>query len=410
MVTKNMLFRDGVMSDRERKNLSILDIIRKKGPISRTDISKLTGLNIVTVSHYIDNYIKRSLVFEKGCDVSTGGRKPTLVELNSAAFYVIGVDIGPINMIAVLSDLAANPIAKVKKPRPQGSMDEVISKVISIVNEIVDSSKIDMSKVKGVGLGISGVIDGKAGIVYDTDPVRGMTSGSYGMLKNRIEKEFAVPAYIGNDATVAAYGEKWLGLDHEVENVIYFYSDVGCGLIINGDIYCGAGGSAGEVRLNLASSDIQKVEWLKKDPNFFAPGSSIDCGIATNAKRLIKEGAKTKISELAKNKTEDVTTQIVIKAAKAGDKVALELIEDAAIGLGIKIAFFINLFNPEVVIVGGGIEEAGELLISRIRKTVNELAFEGPASLAKIIPARLGENSVSLGASLLVMREVFAAI
>ena len=84
------LFRDYVLSGRERKNLAILDTIRKRGPISRTEVTRLTGLNIVTVSHYVDNYVRLGLVYEKGYAVSTGGRKPTLVELNSKAFYVVG--------------------------------------------------------------------------------------------------------------------------------------------------------------------------------------------------------------------------------------------------------------------------------------------------------------------------------
>ncbi|MFH1645307.1 MAG: winged helix-turn-helix domain-containing protein, partial [Candidatus Omnitrophota bacterium] len=96
MAIRQTLFRDQILSDRERKNLAILDVIRKSGPITRTEISKFTKLNIVTVSNYVNNYIEKGLVVEKGFDVSTGGRKPTLVELNASIGYAIGVDIGPV--------------------------------------------------------------------------------------------------------------------------------------------------------------------------------------------------------------------------------------------------------------------------------------------------------------------------
>ena len=136
MATKGSVFRDDVLSDRERKNLSILDVIRRKGPISRTDISRNTGLNIVTVSHYVDNYVKRGLVFEKGCDISSGGRKPTLVELNYKAFYIVGVDVGPEKIVGAVTDLAANVVGKIVKPRPQGQMDEVLTKTTELIREL----------------------------------------------------------------------------------------------------------------------------------------------------------------------------------------------------------------------------------------------------------------------------------
>jgi predicted NBD/HSP70 family sugar kinase len=412
MATKGSVFRDDVLSDRERKNLSILDVIRRKGPISRTDISRNTGLNIVTVSHYVDNYVKRGLVYEKGCDISSGGRKPTLVELNYKAFYIIGVDVGPEKIVGAITDLSASVVSKLVKPRPDGQMDEVLAKTSELVHELINKAGagIDQSKIKGLGIGVSGVIDKRADVVHDTDELRGATSGSYGSVKAYIEKEFNIPAFVGNDATVAAYGERWLGLEQDVDNVVYFYSDVGCGIIVKGDIYTGAGGSAGEMQLNLNSPDVKKLGILPEESKFLRPCGGVDCGITANARHLVKEGTKTQISDIAKGKIENIDTQTVIKAAKLGDQVALEIIENAALNLGVRIAYFINLFNPEVVIIGGGIEEAGEFLLAKIRKTVKSFAFEEPASLAKIVPARLGENGVSLGASLLVMRELFAEI
>ena len=122
MKLKGGLFKYQMLSDKERKNLLLLDIIMQKGPISRTDVSKETELNIVTVSNYVNSFLDRGIVIEKGLDVSSGGRKPTLVELNSKGGYSIGIDIGPINVIAVMTDLSAKIITKekreAKKPKP----------------------------------------------------------------------------------------------------------------------------------------------------------------------------------------------------------------------------------------------------------------------------------------------------
>ncbi len=410
MVIRHTLFRDQVLSDRERKNLAILDVIRKSGPVTRTEISRVTKLNIVTVSNYVNSYIDKSLVVERGFDISTGGRKPTLVELNSKQGYVIGIDIGPVNMTAILTDLSNNVINKIKRQRPDGPMNEVITSSIEMVYEIIEKSKTDKNKIKGVGLGISGVIDAVAGTVRDTDPARGQTTGSYVAVKSMVEKEFNIPTFVGNDATVAAFGEKRLGLEQEINDMLYVYSDVGCGIIIKGEIYCGAGGSAGELQLALDSPYASKFMEGVKDPAYLRPWG-VDLGITNEAKKILsKEKMASKIVDLAGGNIDDVNIDMVIEAAKAEDKLALELLEDAGHHLGIRIAYLINLFNPEIVVIGGGVEKAGELFLGPVRQAVMALAFEEPANTVKIIPSRLGDSAVALGSAALVLREIFAQI
>lgn len=408
MAYKQTLFRDEILSDRERKNLAILDVVRKSGPVTRTEISKVTKLNIVTVSNYVNNYIEKGLVVEKGFDISTGGRKPTLIELHAKMGYVIGVDIGPINMIAILTDLANTVIGKVKRERPKGPMSEVITSSIELVYEIIEKTKVDKNKIKGLGLGISGVIDSIAGTVRDTDPTRGRTTGSYVSIKSLVQKEFGIPTFVGNDSTVAAFGEKRLGLEQEVSDMLYVYSDVGCGIIIKGEIYCGAGGSAGEMQLMVDNPEFPLHD---KGLSYLRPWG-VDLGIATEAKRILSKEKKeeSKMLELAGGDINNISADIVIEAAKAKDKIAVEIIDNAGINLGVRIAYLINLFNPEVVIIGGGIEQAGELLLGPVRRTVRQLAFEEPANTVKIVPSRLGDSAVALGASALVLREIFAQI
>jgi predicted NBD/HSP70 family sugar kinase len=405
MAVRQTLFRDQALSDRERKNLAILDVIRKSGPVTRTEISKVTKLNIVTVSNYVNSYIDKNLVVEKGFDVSTGGRKPTLVELNAKMGNVIGVDVGPVNMIAIITDLANTVIGKVKRERPKGPMNEVITSSIEMIYEIIEKAKTDKNKLKGVGFGISGVIDAVAGTVRDTDPLRGKTTGSYVAVKSLIQKEFGIPTFVGNDSTVAAFGEKRMGLEQEVNDMLYVYSDVGCGIIIKGEIYCGAGGSAGEMQLVL---DNPESPLREVDQTYLRPWG-VDLGITEKARLILsKEKSESKIMELAGGDLDNLTSDMVIEAAKAKDKIAIEIIEDAGVNLGIRIAYLINLFNPEIVVIGGGIEQAGELLLGSVRKTVRQLAFEEPANTVKIVPSRLGDSAVALGAAALVLREIFA--
>jgi predicted NBD/HSP70 family sugar kinase/predicted transcriptional regulator len=409
MKLKSGLFKYQMLSDKEKKNLLLLDIIIQKGPISRTDISKKTDLNIVTVSNYVNNYIEKGLVIEKGFDISSGGRKPTLVELDADGGYAIGVDIGPVDEVAIMTDLSAKIIWKERRKRPQGHMEEVIKVAVDLLNDIIVSSKIPREKILAVGFGISGIINEETGTVRDTDPRRGRTTGSINTFKETIEQNFQLPVFIGNDATCAAFGEKRLSLERSIENMLYIYSDVGCGIIIKGDIYCGAGGSAGERQISSELVNEEDGKSIPKEFYYLRP-MGVDLGIIAKAKKSIEEGIGTKILELANGKPAEITLDKVIKAAEHGDKLAIELIENAGTNLGTRIAYLINLFNPEIVIIGGGIEKAGELILEPIRRTVRKLAFEEPASKVRIIPSALGDEAVALGAASLVLREVFTQV
>ena len=125
------------------------------------------------------------------------------------------------------------------------------------------------------------------------------------------------------------------------------------------------------------------------------------------AKKAIDKGEKTEISDLAKGKAADITKGMVIDAAKKGDKLALELLENAGKNLGVRIAYMIDLLNPSMVIIGGGMEVAGDLIFEPIKRTVKKFAFDEPASIVKIVPTFLGEDAIVLGAAALAAREVF---
>lgn len=406
MKLKGGLFKYQMLSDKEKKNLLLLDMIMQKGPISRTDISKETELNIVTVSNYVNNFLDKSIVIEKGLDVSSGGRKPTLVELNSQGGYTIGIDIGPVSELAIMTDLSAKIITKNKKSRPQGHMEEVIKVAGDLLEEVLTTSNVPREKIMAVGFGISGIIDEETGTIRDTDAKRGKTSGSLNTFRAGIEERFQISTFVGNDATCAAFGEKRLSLERGVEDMLYVYSDVGCGIIIKGDIYCGAGGSAGEIQLSLNPEEITKMNISKEQISYLRP-LGVDLGIVARAKKAIEDGVGTKLVELANGKVEEVKLNTVIKGAESGDRLAIDLIESAGINLGTRIAYLINLFNPEVVVIGGGIEKAGEVLLGPIRRTVRKLAFEEPANKVRIVPSILGEDAVALGAASLVLREIF---
>ncbi|MDP8252783.1 MAG: ROK family protein [Candidatus Kaelpia aquatica] len=386
-----------VLTDRERKNFSILDLVRRKGPITRTEISKETELNIVTVSNYVNTYIQKGLVIEGGLDVSTGGRRPVVLELNPKAAYIIGIGLDLLNIIGVVSDLKANVLIKVEKVRPEGTEDAMINAISDIIGEVISEVNVERDQIKGIGIGIPGIVDRKGGTIRWPGQ---MGSVYISTLKNMLEQKFQIPVFVENDATVAAFGEREFELESDIKNLIFMYSGVGCGIVINGQIYGGTGGCAGELGLPTLGKE-EKNRWRGLDR------WEADLGLRAAAIEGVKEKSDSKILELARGDSSKIDFKSIIEAVRAGDELAVSLVKEAGEELGVRIAYLIQIFNPEVVVIGGGIERAGSVLLDVIKKTVRDKTFEEIGNQVRIVPTQLGENSVALGAVSLVIQHIF---
>jgi predicted NBD/HSP70 family sugar kinase len=404
-IKKEGVFTYHVLQDRQRKNLAILELIRKKGPISRADISRVLGLNIVSVSNYLDFYINKKMVLEVGFDVSSGGRRPELLQLNPKSAYIIGVDIGPGRIRAVVTDLQVNAVSSAVSPRPDVSIEDLPSHVTKIIEEAVLKSKIDRKEIKNIGIGMSGIIDYTSGTIHDTDPERNRTKTGLVKFGKSIEQKFYIPVYIGNDASCAAFGENTLNPSSDVENLLYVYSDVGLGIIMQGEVYCGSSGCAGEVQLVFGSLQKDEKAAMKEYTHMRPWG--VDLGIVDEAKKIVEKGMSTEILKIAAGGKDKITKEVVVEAARKKDKIASEIISAAGSNLGVRVAYLVNIFNPDIVVIGGGVEKAGDVFMDSVRQTVKRFAFEEPASVVKIIPSMLEDNAVVLGAAALAAREVF---
>lgn len=382
------LFHYRSLSDKERKNLAILELIRKKGSISRTEISKITDINIVSVSNYIKEYIDKKILLETGWDISSGGRRPELVELNKTNIYVIGLEIGTSFITAVLADLSIKVLTSVKSPLTSDSIDVVAEKSIEALTEIIKKSGVEKSDIRAIGMGITG------------------TNSKFMPVRERIQQTIGIETFMGSDASCAAYGEKKLNPEANVEDLLYMYSDIGCGIIIRGDIYFGAGGSAGEMQISREHISKEEELIFFKGAQYLRPWG-IDFGITQMAMHEIEKGVGTKIVARAKGDIKNITKEAVIDAAKDNDELAIDIIHNAGMNLGIRIAYLVNVFNPEAVVIGGGVEKAGELILEPIKNVVKKLAFAEQADMVRITTSALGESAVSMGAASLAIREIF---
>lgn len=369
-IERNNIFTCQELNDKEKRNLLIYDLIRKKGVISRAEITKATGINAVSVSHYVSNFIEKKMVLEKGFDVSTGGRKPELVELDSESNYVIGINIGRAEMRGVITDIGLD--IKFRKQVPRPSDRETSGAVIRLIEEIICDSKINALNIKAVGLGAF--------------------AAKFSQVAGAIKKETGIDAYTGVSAACAAFAEKRFNKDAEnFENILYIHSDVGEGVMMHGEAYLSASEDPGLLD--------GKLRYLRPWDDYLS--------IVESAKREVARGVGTKIVSLAGGRMDSITREVVVSAARADDEVALNITFGVGINLGLRIAYLINLFTPEAIVIGGGVRDAGDIIFMPVKKMMERLAYKNSLKNIRIILSAFGEDAPEIGAASLAAREIF---
>ncbi len=385
------------LTERSRRNFLILEILRRKGPLSRTEISKVSGINPVTISHYLDKLMVQNIVREREHDTSSGGRPPMLLDINPQAGYTLGIGINLFNSVGVIIDLEGRVVYKYKKDKPVSSPNELIEAVVSLGEELLNISGRIRGKIKGIGIGIGGIVDSKNGIIRWPQKDNHNTFYSYISMpiKSYLEDKFGLPVFIGNDANLACFAEYWLSLDPEFKNVLYMFSGVGCGIMVNGELYTGSDGCAGELFINTSS---ENAESYLGSYSLFRQWP-YDLGLINKVRDAVSPEEKQEIN----------TLEDVFFMSKKDMKIK-SLVYEAASALGVKIALLTNIFNPQAVIIGGGLEKGGFDFIEDIYQKVKRYAFDEMTKNLKIIPSSLSEEAVSLGAANLVVKNLFTYI
>ncbi|GAH47912.1 unnamed protein product, partial [marine sediment metagenome] len=193
----------------------ILNAIRRHSPISRTDITRMTGLSGATVTKFVGNLIEAGFVREYGYDDSKGGRRPTLLKLVPEASFAVGVELGAANLRAVVIDLEAKIVAKIaKKTKADGGKEKVFKRIIEIIHQVIDASGLEKEKVKGIGVGISGVVDHQKGVCLFCPNIKGWENVP---VKRLLEEKFGMPVFVDDSSRMAALAEHWCGLAQKVE-------------------------------------------------------------------------------------------------------------------------------------------------------------------------------------------------
>lgn len=381
----------------------VLNLIKDRGPLSRADISKITKLTRSTISSIVNYLIKKNLVKETGLSSSGVGRKGILLKLNPKAYYVVGVDLGTLNTIAVVVDLEGKIRERIEHPtNGKRSKNEVIQRLKAVIHEVITASNINIQKIAGIGLAVPGLVDSKKGIMLITPNFSWRDTPIGEILK----KEFHTPIFIDNNNNAMALSEAEFGIARGIRNFICVNVGIGIGsgIVINGELYRGETECTGEIGHTTVDYNGPKCSCGN---NGCLEVMAAAPAIARRAVKAIKEGEKTLITELVNSDLDQISAAMVAEAANKGDKLARGIIEKTGEYLGTGIANVINLFNPQMVIIGGGVAQAGNLIFNPLKKTMKKRAFPVPAKVVKIVASSLGRDCTVIGAATLVLRETF---
>ena len=318
--------------------------------------------------------------------------------------YVVGVDVGGTNLVAgVLAEDGSDIHGVVSEPTLSGQgADSVIGRIVKLAKaSIAESGK----KVEGVGIGSPGPLNTKTGVVLLT-PNLGWTNMP---LRDRVAEGLGLPATLDNDANCAIFGEWWRGAARGTEFVVGLTvgTGIGGGIVLHGDVYHGASDIAGEI----GHMTIDSTGRLCKCGNYgcleaYASGPAI----AARAVEGIEAGAESALPTYVAGDLSLITAQVVYEAAHDGDAHALEVVRDTAKFLGAGVANIINIFNPQVVVICGGVTLAGDKLFVPLRSEVKRRAFKPAVEVCRILPGELPGTAGVWGAAAVFIKRTWGSV
>ncbi len=314
--------------------------------------------------------------------------------------WIVGVDIGGTNLVVgIVPEEGGTPVGVRTRPtEPHRGGHFVVERIAKMVEaalaDLEEQTGADRNSVLGVGIGSPGPLDRRSGTVIET-PNLGWENFP---LRTLIRRAVRLPAWLDNDANCAAYGEWWLGAGKGTQSLIAVTigTGIGGGVVFNGELYHGVSDAAGEIghmtiQINgrkCACGNYGCLEAYASGPN-----------IAARAIEGIESGAESILADLVDGDLGRITAATVYDGAAAGDRYANEVISETAKILGAGIANLINAFNPEAIVITGGVTRAGEHLFAPLRAAVRQRAFRSAADACKILPGALPDLAGIVGAA-----------
>ncbi len=309
---------------------------------------------------------------------------------------VLAIDLGGTKVIvAIISDEGEVMAREYHHTLANEGPPSIINRMLSAVDHLLSAQDMRLSQIHGISVAAAGAIDMKKGVVTSSPNLPGWSNIP---LRDIIKEKYGINTFLLNDASAAALGEHRFGAGRGVKSLIYLTvsTGIGGGIIINDKLYLGPCGSAGEIGhmtidVNGPRCNCGNIGCLER----LASGTAV----AQEAIRRVSRGERSSLAEIVEGKIENIAAETVEIAARNGDSLALDIIAKAATYLGIGLVNLVNIFNPEMIIIGGGMVKIGDLLLAPARQVMLERAFQLPAQTVRIVPAQLGDDAGVLGAA-----------
>ncbi|TET54735.1 MAG: ROK family protein [Actinobacteria bacterium] len=310
--------------------------------------------------------------------------------------YAIASDIGATNLRVGLVDTKGVLEQKQEYPTPQNDPNEVISLLYKAIERLDFNGK----NIAGIGLGVGGLVNFEQGIVEYTPNF----SFNNINLKDILTKRFKMPVYVDNDANAAALGEKIYGAGKGTKNLVCLTlgTGIGGGIIINDSLYRGTTSAAGEIgHMTIQTGGPLCGCGNDGDLEALAGGRALD----KEAREVAQKHKDSLIFRLAEGKIERVNGALVTKAALQGDELSNELLKEHAKLLAVGLANIVNILDPDIIVLTGGMAEAGNLLLQPAKDILKKRVFADSTRVPKVVYGALGPDAGILGAAALVFEQ-----
>jgi glucokinase-like ROK family protein len=388
------------------KELAVLQLIHRKQNVSRVELIRLTSLSAGSMTGIVQALLQKGLVTENHGRTSPAGRKPIGLQVRHDAAYVVGVDIGSFYLRVVVTDISGTVLHTLKsETNLHEGRQHVLKKTFQMIHDAIRASGISKGKIRGIGVGHSGIIDTATGTVLSFPRPGQMTEWKNVPLRAMVQDEFQVPCLLEDSVRAIALAEKCVGVGSKLEDFVYIDvgMGIGAGIILNETLYRGFGGGAGE----FGHMTVEENGPLCSCGNNGCLEMMASCAaIILAARRAVQQGVDSRIRELVRGELDKISIEVIVQAAKENDSLAFRVLDEAMSHIGVALADVVNLLNPGVVVFGGPLFRAAPDLLDALWRVIKQRALERSANQVQLQVSSLGSEAGAIGAARVVADNV----
>lgn len=368
------------------------------GKLSSVELSNILGKSIPHVTKLLMELVDAGFIVDAGLSPSSGGRRAQVYSLKADAFYIVAVAMDQLYTKIIITDVHNNAVMPVETHAlTLYSNASAHPELVRIINNVIERSGVDRSRIAGVGIGMPGFINTKLGINYSfLQPAGGESINHY------LRRELDLPVYIDNDSSLVALSELKFGLARNKADVMVINVGwgIGLGMIVNGVLFRGYTGYAGELSHIPISESDTLCECGKR--GCLETEASLKV-ITEKAMKGTREGS---VSGLKYDERPEQMSEAIMVAANKGDQYAIELLSDMGYKLGKAIAILIHIVNPELIVLSGRGADAGKILLAPIQQALNKYCIPRLSEFTGVKVSLLGRKAELTGAAALVMEHL----